>query len=105
MKKLSKEQVARRNALAVDLQYKIDAVGEAVSELNAMIVQINTFAEEVRQEQSDYFDERSEKWQEGDGGTEYCAWMTEWEFALDELSDPTDDVDLDGFESLPEEPA
>ena len=105
MKKLSKTQIDMRNALAIELDAKFDAVREAIEDLNKTIASANEFVEEVHSAQDDYFSERSEAWQEGDAGSAYTDWMSEWEFSLEELSDPTDDVDLDAFESLQESPS
>jgi hypothetical protein len=105
MKKLSKAHVARRNVLAFEMTEKIEAVGQAIMDLNHAIDACNEFVEEVHSEQDDYSGERSDAWRDGDAGTAYADWMTEWEFSMETLDDPTEDVDLDSFESLPESPS
>lgn len=127
MKRLSKEQVKRHAQLATDLHeayremeaaigYYNVAVSEAFAKLapaveafNAKVTEANEFIGEVHDEQEAYFDEKSERWQEGDAGSAYSDWKGEWETEVEEveLEEPGEldvpDVDIESFENLEEE--
>lgn len=45
------------------------------------------FAEEIIGAQDDYYDNRSEKWQEGDRGQAYDEWRTEWDQSTEGFRD------------------
>lgn len=52
----------------------------------------------------EYISERSEKWAESEAAEMYEAWKSEWEtISFDEVDDPNF-VDVDEFDSLPDEP-
>lgn len=53
------------------------------------------FAEEVRDSLTEFFDARSEKWQESEKGQEYQSWIDDWEAAAGIISDPQDFVEVD----------
>lgn len=57
--------------------------------------QAASFASEVRDAASDFFEQRSEKWQEGEKGQEYQSFLDEWDNASCEIDDPQDDVEPD----------
>lgn len=91
-------------------------VAPAKENMNALIALASEWAEaEIASDIQNYYDERSEAWQEGDAGQAYTAWLEEWQGAgwlptdgieLDEpeaLDEP--DIDLDTFEQLPEDPS
>lgn len=50
-----------------------------------LIEQAADALEAAAQEARDYFDEKSEKWQESDAGVSYSAWAEELENAADVL--------------------
>lgn len=89
MKHLSKEQNIQRDEIVIQLR-KIEeemtnALNKAVAEiegLNAIIAQYNeklgeaeTWREEITSDMQSYIDERSDKWQEGEAGSEYSEWL------------------------------
>lgn len=95
--KLSKEQQKQREKLiaqmtvahgALDAAVNIFASKEAAiyEELNNAIEAFNdvsnevkTWMQEIRDAQQETYDDRSEKWQEGESGQNYQFWMDEWE--------------------------
>lgn len=125
MKRLSKEQVKEHEELVDAVngahqeldgaikQYN-ERVAAAHSELapfveafNEAVTKANDFRESVHSDQQAYFDEKSEKWQEGDAGSAYSDWMSQWdEAAIEEveLDDApemdTPDLELNGFDQL-----
>lgn len=114
MNKLSKEQLARKAEhvrlldegrkkfqAVLDEQNKVlaevrAAVDAARDEYNELVAATNEFIVEVYGAQEEYFDSKSEKWQEGDAGSVYGEWMNAWAGELDELSiDGPEDMELD----------
>jgi len=87
-------------------------VKEKLDSLNAKIREAGEWAEGLFSDMQSYYDERSDKWQEGDAGQSYDAWKSEYE-SLDvdevdiefpeDLEVPGCDV-ADNLESLPDEP-
>ena len=104
MKKLTKEQDETRMRLVNELrtieEEVTDAHGKVISELeaaNAVIAKYNekvaeaeAWRDEVTTDMQSYVDERSDKWQESEAGTEYQEWQdsfAELEFnTLEELT-------------------
>jgi uncharacterized protein YukE len=99
MKKLSKEQLTKREELIAEMRKRHEAVQAAVADLNVTIQEANELITEVHNDQEVYFDERSEKWQEGDAGSAYSDWMSEWESEIEEIEAPEEDF-IESFESL-----
>lgn len=71
----------------------------------------NEFLESVHSEMQEYFDERSEKWQESEKGSAYQDWMDEWNSPLNEVELPEpQELLIEGLDAaeildnLPEEP-
>jgi uncharacterized protein YukE len=130
MRKLSKNQEARKTQLAADLQTAAQEVADAVDvfndgvdllkeELNAVVKaynqrveDANAFIAEIRTEISDFKENKSERWQEGEQGEAYQGWLNEWDVELSEIDvDTPDDVDAPEFddaigvlEGLPDAP-
>ena len=125
MSKLSKEQIARYEAFAKQLgdakgelenavlafNDKIDEawadVEAAQTAMNEVVQEANAFCQEVADEAQGEFDDRSEKWQEGERGEAVATWIEEWAgleleeadyFKPDALEEP--EVDVDSFECL-----
>lgn len=81
-------------------------VAEAKEKYDEELKAAESFREEMASDMQNFYDDRSEKWQEGDAGSQYQQWMDVWGEELDELEleQPyTLDVpDFDEtFESLP----
>lgn len=56
-----------------------DEIREAVTEYNAALEDAGSVADDIASRIRDYCDERSEKWQEGERGQSYQAWIDEFE--------------------------
>jgi len=56
-------------------------VEEAVSAYNAVVEEAHDFAEDVASDGDTAFDEKSEKWQEGERGEAARSWIDEWQNA------------------------
>jgi hypothetical protein len=124
MKKLNKEQIAEHTRLSAELHdahEELDGavtkynekVAAAYAELEPFVANFNTkvtaaneFVEQIHEEQQSFFDEKSEKWQEGDAGSAYTDWMGMWDLEidtieLDEISQlETPDVVIEDFDGL-----
>lgn len=124
MKKLTNVQLIDHAQHATDLRETRDALDGALTEYNRRVAkafsdlqpfvtafnervsEANEFVSTVHDDQQAHFDERSEKWQEGDVGSAYSDWMSQWELAVEEveLEEPGElempDVDLDAFADL-----
>ena len=111
--RLSKQQLAERNALAADIREKtkvlnaaIAAFNQAIEPLsrtvietqdnyNAILEKARALASGVTEAARDEFDARSERWQGSDKGIKVRIWIEQWEVSLD-------DIDLEVPEPLPE---
>jgi hypothetical protein len=103
--KLTAEQLTERDALAVRLEEERTKVDLAVSDFhdaltvarntlqealdayNEVLVEAKAYAEGIAQDAENYFEEKSERWQEGEKGE-----------ALRELIDAWQSVDLEPLE-------
>jgi hypothetical protein len=124
MKKLSKQDIARRDAiikkladassrLAAEheaLSAAVDKFNERIDAYNEQLEEARGFAEDMVSEIDSYMSDRSERWQDGDTGQAYSDWKSEWEnVALDELEHvevpelPSTDHG-DALDQAPEEP-
>ena len=89
----------------------IDAEGDATAAYDLVdtsaIEDAQEFAQEIIGAQDDYYDNRSEKWQEGDRGQAYDEWRTEWDQSTEGLRDyewEIPDPDLEPPEPMEVEP-
>lgn len=113
MKKLNKEQLAKleqfKEAIGDErdaLELEIDAynalmsetwnrVESALTKLNEKIVEAEEWRAEMAAEMQQYFDERSERWQEGEAGCAYQDWINEWDQYLTEVElEAPEDVEM-----------
>lgn len=112
MKSISKNQQKQLDAHSVAvaaaysvLETAVDDFNEKLSEekeklenaeaaYNEVVEAAEGFRAEVHSDMNDYFDERSEKWQEENDS--YAQWMAAWAEELDKIDlDLPSDVDLD----------
>jgi hypothetical protein len=121
--KLSKSEAARRDELARALAEKADAlrakiegyndamakcweaVACAVEEYNYALADARSFVEEVHTQRQGEYDDKSERWQEGERGEAAAAWLGEWEQPdLDDVElgepEPVEEPDLEHAEAL-----
>lgn len=116
--KLNKQQLAARDALAVDLRKRAEAlniavhtynqaieplseaVGKALEDYNELMEKARTLASSITEPALDNFDAKSAKWQESDKGIQVRSWIEQWELSLDdvdlELAEPLAEIDLEG---------
>lgn len=127
MKKLSKQDEARREELGSRIGAAHSALMEKIEEANADIAAANEalealnealneargFAEDMASEIDSYMDDRSDGWREGDRGQAYEEWKSEWENfqpedldEFPELEDPSDKIAeaTEALDGLPSEP-
>lgn len=93
MKKLSKKQEAEFQSRLDDIQEKQEAVDKAhqgmqktvedyneeVRGYNELVQNLMDYRDELVADMQCYFDDRSERWQEGEAGQNYQSWMSDWE--------------------------
>jgi hypothetical protein len=86
-------------------------VEDALAKLNDEVEEFNDFRQEIVDEQNEYYEGKSERWQESDAGQDYDAWRQEWDNEIstandiDEPDDATfDETPADDIENLREEP-
>jgi cell division septum initiation protein DivIVA len=115
--KISKQQLAERDALAADLRKKAEAlniaivafnqtiqpvsqaVRDALEDYNGILEKARVLADSVTEAAQGKFDGKSEKWQEGDKGVQVRIWIELWEMSLEDvdldLPDPLTEIDPD----------
>jgi len=127
VKKLSRDDEAKICELAETLRKEWDAVDEtkeaileALNRYNEAVLKFNEHVGEARNfvvgladKAQEYADERSERWQEGDAGSAYMAWIDEMQgLDLEDLEEvPIENLGLaedpeyaDALDELPREP-
>jgi len=79
---LEKHWAAVESAVGIynaEVEVAKEKVNTAISAFNDVAGTAASFVEEVATRASTEFDERSEKWQEGDNGQSASSWKDEWE--------------------------
>ncbi len=120
MNKLSKAQIAEKTALQTKLsiakqecdeqlsaanaliQQANELLDRAVGDYNAVLEEINGWREGIAADQESFYDEKSEKWQEGEKGSAYSEWKDLWS---NEIEDATYEEPSELTIEYPEEEA
>lgn len=80
-------------------KYQTDVVS-LLDDYNAKVEEANELRGSIADDMQNYFDNKSEKWQESDKGQEYQAWMERWqeEFETVSIEEPTElDFDVPNY--------
>jgi hypothetical protein len=130
--KTTKDQLVRRDALAVELRSRANALNTAIADFNRQLEPIaravaeaqtyyneamesaRTLASEISSPAQEQFDTKSERWQDSDAGNQTRSWIEQWEMSLDDveldLPEPIEEIDpeehagvLEGGPSSPAE--
>jgi hypothetical protein len=101
--KLSREQLAERDALAGALRGKAEtlnvaiaafnrgveplsrAVGEALNDYNGVLETARTLAGSISETAQGEFDAKSNRWQDSEKGVQVRTWIEQWEMSLDDV--------------------
>jgi chromosome segregation ATPase len=129
--KTSRDQLARRDALAAELRSRAYALNIAIADFNRQLEPLaravaeaqthyndamesaRTLASEIAGPAQEQFDAKSERWQDSDLGTQVRSWIEGWEMSLDDveldLPEPLEAIEPDehagALESGPGNPA
>lgn len=102
------EAVAEYNKVVEEAKGKVTA---ALEKLNGTIESANEWRSNINNEQDTYYDERSEKWQEGDAGSAYSDWKDNYSTEFDAVEiDLPDELEMpdvgvvEAMEELTDEP-
>lgn len=106
MKKFSKEDIKRRNELALAMKIEAEAIDAAIEDFNAVVsslykkkiaphvkafnvaaVKANSFLEAKAAEAADYFADQSAEWQVSDVGEGYEDWIEELGVGVYEINE------------------
>lgn len=55
-----------------------ELLSEAIADYNGKLEEAKEFTEGVAERLGEYFDDKSEKWQEGEKGVEFSEWRDQW---------------------------
>ena len=121
MKKISKDQIKRRDELQGKLQSlmadletaceaynetlreKWSAIDDALGAYNEAIGEVNEWQQEIASDIQSYMDDRSEKWLESDKAQEYESWREEFEDEIEEVTlEQPEELDTSDLEDLSE---
>jgi hypothetical protein len=113
--KVTREQLAKRDALAAELRQKAEtlnaaiaafnksveplsrAVAEAEADYNETLEVARTLTGNVTEVAQGEFEAKSERWQESEKGIEVRTWIEQWEMSLDDieldLPEPLEEID------------
>jgi hypothetical protein len=101
--KVSKEQLAKRDALTADLRAKAEALNVAITAFNENVEQLSrpvaeaqadynktlemarVLAEDIAEDAQKEFDAKSERWQISERGEQVREWIEQWELGLEEV--------------------
>lgn len=62
-------------------------VADALEKYNEALNEAREFTTDIHSEMEEYYENRSDRWKEGDAGSNYQTWMDEWaNIDLDEIS-------------------
>ncbi len=130
MKKLTKHDIALRDRFAAQLQSARDAleeavetynaavekafapVGQAIETYNAVLEDVMNWADDIAGQIQEYIQECSDRWQGGEAGQAYAAWLAVYEtlgledVEMDEPEPLQCDIDdhASALAELPEQP-
>lgn len=76
-------------------------LNEKIADLNAIVEEANSLREEIESDAQSYYDEKSEKWQEGDRGSSYSDWISSWQNEVEEVEEVSLDT-VARVEDVPE---
>lgn len=103
MKKLSRDQIKEKEAHAEEIRDKKEALDEAIvaynkameepkaavekalEELNEAIREANEWRTNTASDMQSYMDERSDKWHEGEAGSQYSGWKDKFEEEMEAI--------------------
>jgi hypothetical protein len=118
MKKFSKAQLAERDAhnaaittAHAEMEEAIQTYNDArrlayihlmekINSYNEAINSANEWLDGLHSEAESYYDEKSEKWQEGDAGSTYQSWLDVLGTELEVVEEPDEPEDLEVPESV-----
>jgi len=121
--KMSKQEIKERDEFVDSLRKKLETLNAAVTKYNEVVAEaygaledeINDFngslsdardfVERLKDDFTGQYDDKSEKWQEGDKGSVVRDWLDTFDNvslydAEIEASDPVGEVDVDGIDEL-----
>ena len=87
------------NAAKAEAWAKVEA---AQTEYRDAVSAANEWRDNLHGDAQSYFDERSEKWQEGDAGQQYSAWLDTIGTEFDESDEIDEPEDLEAPEDVSE---
>lgn len=96
MNKLSKEQLKTKLAFEQALCSAKNVIDTAIEKYNELLVDVESFRDEVRGSMEDFVGEKSEKWLNSENGQAFTQWMELWE----DQFDPIEELDLDHHDKL-----
>jgi phosphosulfolactate phosphohydrolase-like enzyme len=76
----------------------IDVINARVEKYNECLEDATSFVEEIASRLRDEFDEKSEKWQESERGSEIGEFIYEWENVSLDTADKIDEADFTTYE-------
>jgi hypothetical protein len=94
MKRISKNDHARIDDLVLRLSRAADTVDEAIAAVQSALIEANAIRGELYNVLDDlcveaeaYYNDRSDKWREGDAGDAYQSWIYQLEATRDAVDD------------------
>lgn len=101
--KLTKMQQNEKAALAIRLNEAASTFEDARLEYNDVLGLVRDFMTEVHDVAEEAYEEKSERWKEGDRGAATQAWIETWN--TDDLEDIEEtNFEISSFEELPDQP-
>lgn len=86
----------------------VDRVNGAIEALNSALADAETFRQSIADQMVEYFDGKSENWQNSDKGSAYQDWTQQWQVEVEqvdeiEVQEMPDIVGLDDLEQAASE--
>lgn len=99
MKTLNKELQKQACTLIGAMETSMETANEAIAEYNGTLQEMQALAEEVVDSLTDYINDRSERWHEGDAADSYNTWLDAWNdvASMSEAEEIETDVDVENL--------
>ena len=94
--KLTKKEHDTLSEFARTVRAKADTVREALDDYNRTLDDVENFRQEIHDRLQGEYDDKSEKWQEGEKAQAASDMISQWDKAIEQL----DDLELDHADTL-----
>jgi uncharacterized protein YukE len=74
-------------AIWPEYQAMLDKVNGVIDAFNSAVADADNFRQSVADQMQEYYDNRSDAWQNGDKGTAYREWLEQWLYSVEQVDE------------------